>query len=448
MLITQIMRQIRHGIIANFHLFRFCQEERMKPKQVFPQGIELVLVLLLVTACAAPKAEPCPTTAPLSCPNTAALQTELTPTALPTMSSVEASPALSELGVEQTLEPTKGIVPTLQPTEVSTPESTPQVTQLYQPKLLGFVGGSERVAFSPNGDILAAGYYEGPVILYNTSTWMPLAVFTSQIGFINRIAFSPDGKLIAVGGGIYNPDVRGVQIWDVATHQLRFKLDDFDESVNSLVFSPNGAILATADGHPMTGRGSAKLWDVKTGELLAELTIQGKTDQLYIQAFSDIAFNPDGTLLAAINADGDVQLWDVISRKEVGMTTGVSGEGSGVAFSPDGKLLAASGAASGYTNTIPELRLWVVDTGELVFKLDGHNAAAGKVKFSPDGKILASTSFYDSDGTVMLWDVGTGEVLATIDVPGASDVAFSPNGTLLATAGWADGIRLWEVPPH
>jgi hypothetical protein len=122
--------------------------------------------------------------------------------------------------------------------------------------------------------------------------------------------------------------------------------------------------------------------------------------------------------------------------------------GRSIAFSPDGKLLAASGSAAGNTNTIPELRLWVVDTGELVFRLDGHNAAAGKVKFSPDGSILASTSFYDSDGTVMLWDVGKGEVLATIDVPGASDVAFNPNGTLLVTAGWADGIRLWEMPPH
>jgi len=361
------------------------------------------------------------------------------------MSSVEVSPTLSELGVEKTLEPTKGTASTLQSTEVSTPESTPQVTQLYQPKLFGFIGGSEGVAFSPNGDILAAGYYEGPVILYDTSTWMPLAVLTTQIGFVNSIAFSPDGKLIAAGGGRSNPEVFGVQVWDVATQEQLLKLD---EGVNSIAFSPDGAMLATAVGNSWSGEGAAKLWDVKTGELLADLTIQGKTDQLFIHAYSDITFNPDGTLLAAINADGDVQLWDVISHKEVGMMTGVSGEGHSVAFSPDGKLLAASGSAAGYSNGIPELRLWVMDTGELVFKLDRHNAAAGKVKFSPDGKILASTSFYDSDGTVMLWNVEKGEVLATIDVPGASDVAFNPNGTLLATAGWADGIRLWEVPPH
>ena len=81
----------------------------MKTKQLFARGIELVLVSLLVTACAAPKAQPCPTTAPQSCPTTAALQTELTPTSSPATSSAEASPTLSKLGVEQTLEPATGI---------------------------------------------------------------------------------------------------------------------------------------------------------------------------------------------------------------------------------------------------------------------------------------------------------------------------------------------------
>ncbi len=359
-----------------------------------------------------------------------------------------ASPTMNELPVQKTLEPTIGIATATESPKVTPTQSTFQATQLYQPRSLGAVGGSERLAFSPKGDILAAGYWAGPVILYDTSTWMPQAVFTTQIGFINSIAFSPDGKLIAVGGGIYNPDRRGVQIWDVATQQLLLQLDDFDEAVRSLAFSPDGATLATADGHPWSGRGSAKIWDVKTGELQAELTIQGKTDQLYIQAFSDITFSPDGTLLAAINADGNVQLWDAISHKEVRMMTGVSGEGSGVAFSPDGKLLAASGSTGGLFNQVPELRVWDLDTGELLYKLEGHDATNGKVKFSPDGKILASTSFYDSEGRVMFWDVKTGELFSIIAIPCASDVAFSPNGTLIATAGWGDAVGLWEVPEH
>jgi WD40 repeat protein len=286
----------------------------MSHKKVFIRAIELLLVMLMITACAG------------------ASPTVLMPTVIPIFPTAEASPTPSELNVEKTLEPTAGISPNLQSTQVITPANSPQVTQLYKPRFLGIVGGSGTVAFSPNGDILAAGYYDGPVILYDMSTWKLLAVLTTQIGFIHSIAFSPDGKLIAAGGGIYNPDLRGVQIWDVATQDLVLKLDDFDEWVNSVAFSPDGAILATADGHPLRGGGSAKIWDVKTGELLAELTIQGKTGQLY-KAFSDIAFNPDGTLLAAINADGNVQLWDAISHKEVGMMTGVSGEGSSVAFS-------------------------------------------------------------------------------------------------------------------
>lgn len=348
-------------------------------------------------------------------------------------------PPLVSSAVAKTLEPSISFAPILQSFEMITSKNAHDVKQLeYWDN--SFDAGGGPVAFSPQGDSIAVGNYERHIELYNLATGKLLVELQTQIGYINSIAFSPDGKLIAAGGGIY-PDRRGVQIWDVATQQLLLELDDFDEAVRSLAFSPNGAILATADGHPWSGGGSAKIWDVKSGALLAELTVQGKIDQLYIQAFSDIAFNPDGTLLAAINADGKVQFWDVISHKEVGMITGVGGEGSGIAFSPDGKLLAASGSAAGNTNMIPDLRLWDVATGEQLFRLEGHKDMVNRVAFSPNGQVLASSSY---DGTMRLWNVETGEALAVIEVEIITSIAFRPDGTLLATGG--DIVRLWGVP--
>src|SRR4249919_2711209 len=66
--------------------------------------------------------------------------------------------------------------------------------------------------------------------------------------------------------------------------------------------------------------------------------------------------------------------------------------------------------------------------------------------FSPDGSLLATSC---GDGTLWLWDTATGRALATRHATsstrfGASGVAFSPDGRLLATAGGDGTVRLWD----
>jgi len=324
---------------------------------------------------------------------------------------------------------------------VITSENAHQVTQLTSLGTLNEQMGSGEVAFSPNGEILAVGYSEGPVQLYNVLSLKLLAELETEIGFVNSISFSPDGKLLAAGGGQYGPVVeRGVQIWDVATQQQVLKLDDFNETVLSVRFSPDGSTLATGWGNPWGfGPGSVKIWNIATGELQAEFGLPSELAPTVCWTVFEVAFNPDGTLLAAINGNGKVQLWDIASQKEEAVINVVAGYGFGVAFSPDGKLLAASGSADRHSNVIPDLRLFDVATGELLFRLEGHEFGPD-VAFNPNGEVLASSSW---DETVRLWDVETGKALAILDVPHVANFAFNPDGTLLATGG--DVVRLWGV---
>lgn len=68
----------------------------------------------------------------------------------------------------------------------------------------------------------------------------------------------------------------------------------------------------------------------------------------------------------------------------------------------------------------------------------------GDMAYSPDGTILAVGL---SDRTVRLWDTATQESLAVLDErTGVSDLEFSQDGTLLVTSGGGT-IRLWGVPP-
>jgi WD40 repeat protein len=114
-----------------------------------------------------------------------------------------------------------------------------------------------------------------------------------------------------------------------------------------------------------------------------------------------------------------------------------------VAFSPDGRLMASGS----YDNTV---KLWDRRSGQVLETLDGHKDQVFRIEFSPDGSSLASCS---GDGTTILWDVPTRKrrtVLAGHGDP-MIDVAFSADGKLVATSGshiqlWKQKQQVWETP--
>jgi len=196
-------------------------------------------------------------------------------------------------------------------------------------------------------------------------------------------------------------------------------------AVADLAFSPDGSLLASASTDK-----TIAIYDLGAGTL--RLVLQGHSAGVNV-----VRFSPDGELLASGSWDRTVRLWSLASGKRVGMLLGHEDGVYSLAFSPDGLLLASAGFDKA-------VRLWTVAERNLLRRLRGHTDAVLAVRFSPDGTLLASGGL---DGTLRLWRPADGEGVGTVRAhQWVMAVEFDPGGELLATSG-ADGlVKLWGLP--
>ena len=250
------------------------------------------------------------------------------------------------------------------------------------------------------------------------------------------LAWSPKGVFVTEG-----PEDSGmIDIRDEERGESVLAFDGHDGDINDVAFSPDGSLLATTGDD-----GTLKVWNASTGRLVSSVSADGGAFGVWGPSFS-----ADGSLVAAAWNDwagpetvGRVRVLDLSSDRVVSSARIVSAIDT--ALSPDGKRLAV---ASWDSEVEGIGAVFDVETGREVFGLSGPACPCGPpysrgVSWSPDGRYIAASS----GNNTLIWEAETGRRQYTLigHTGLVFSVAWTPDSARLVTGGSEGTAKVWEI---
>ena len=275
-------------------------------------------------------------------------------------------------------------------------------------------------AFSPCEKLLVTSNRRetskvGVITIWNLVSGTQVVELVGHQKYVYVLAFSPTAEYLL------SVCPESIIVWDALRWEKRHVFSGNIDTIRATaVFHPNGKNFVTASSD-----GRVLLWDVERGEQLfsfpttkfLDTTLykgrsediqrvieQQESDSRSTRSTSGLTFSPCGTLLVgAIRDEGEIRVWDArTSETRMAILLPQSCQRQRpLTFSPCGDYLA-SGAWWQEGQEKVSIRLWEVATGENIATFWGHTTDVHDLAFSPDGTLLASASF---DGTILLWDM-------------------------------------------
>ncbi len=229
-----------------------------------------------------------------------------------------------------------------------------------------------------------------------------------------KIALSPDGKRLLTGR--YT-----VKIWDVETGREILHYPNIENTVASSVFSPDGRHIFTGS----TGY-VGQYWDMIAGEKIYSIeTFTNTKDPRTVMSIHGITacdFTPDGSQLITGDSNGEVQLWDTATGKEIRRYE-PRGYVQYIKISPDGKTFLKQDFSQAF--------LIDMETGEII-----NDFLSAYCSISKDWKYMLS----NMGQCLRIFDINTGDEIQMFPLlPNVTKaLAISPDGKYSIIGGVAD----------
>lgn len=360
-------------------------------------------------------------------------------------------------------------------------------------------GGMElvnSVAYSPDGKILASGSNDWTIRIWDVENRKHIKTLEGHTGPVNSVTFLQDGKTVISGSN------DGIRVWHVENWSDKILYKKENAGIVNVMCLPDGKTLIS-----LSKNGEIESWDLTSGEKqwsilgyrksrklklllqnvikLSSYSLDGKTfanwsgvgmrlynvvdgnlelllkkpEFLYqkpeISVYS-LAFSPDSSHFATGGEDGSISLWNRETANLLSTLPGHSDVVVSLVYSPDGKIFASASLDG-------TIRLWGAVDKLPKRTFAGHTRNFDLLAYSPNGKTFASRT---KNGSIIVRDVDTfkhkftltvdtndEDILQTVEkrnrrtdaerinVP----LAYSPDGTTLATADMNSTIRLWDT---
>jgi WD40 repeat protein len=254
---------------------------------------------------------------------------------------------------------------------------------------------------------------------------------------VRGLAFTPNGTVLAAAGG--NTDDFAVHLWDVVSGQSLGELDGHTGIIWNIAFSPDGQMLASVSSDH-----TARIWDWRNKTLIKSLDFPNQVVSL--------SFSPDGQTLAVGGVDqpqGQIQnatIWTyAVGSWQPLLKFGEYINIGTLAYSPDGKWLVGGG-------TSRNLEVWS-SSGGSALRILNHAHQVSKAVISPDSSTVVTATCATTsnslctEGSSWVWDLSTGKLITKLaGFPDfVENLAFSRDGTSLVAASRDGTIQFYET---
>lgn len=290
----------------------------------------------------------------------------------------------------------------------SLPATAQQYNLFPEGGVEGIYEALRSVAFSSDGQLIAAGYANGEARVWQTKAGPALKKLTGK-GDAALVTFSPDGTRLASAG---------LDVWDLPSGALQASQTEHFPPTIDMAISPDGQTVA------LSGYGVIELRQIDNGSI--RRIIDGVSARI-----NGLSYSPDGQYLAAACSDGTTRLWRAADGRYLTLIGTPTYPMWASAFSTDSKRIIFGGENG-------KIQIYDIENGAVIGSvLEPY--VTSRLAYLPDGTRYASLT---SSGLYIR--TLNGNLARVIAGTGIEDMAFSPDGSLVALAG-SEILRMVET---